>query len=1469
MKPIKDLLSRLRRTFARRADKKGSSLAFVMAIGAALVIWVMCIMPLMSTTGTVAYQTQTSYDDYLQSRSAIEFCKSELEKIVEEKLPYTFAVVGDLDSGFSAVAKRDSNSISPRPQYTAIVSSPAPLDDKQDVPTSDTVSAICAVTPNATDPNIYDITITTYCNCEKGMVYTATFTPRGSLLIYPEAYKQSQALPLSDFVMVDGQMGPNKIWDSTITLSTAPELNFTETLLPWLADPDPEYASSLGYPGVFKTTANAAVSELGTGIGSVLTDGDLTDESWTEATAVKASAQKSVGNVWIEVNSGKIDVYLYTTAKTKITDQCQVYLNGTKTTSVPTAYGTYQVTVDYPGSEYSESGVNVLPFQGLQMPDLVKCTGSFQQQTLDVNAGVRDVIRNEVTDPKDPEKKIVTYDVELALSKEVDYDVLFGYCKAGTPVNSEDGKVHLTWSESSTITGLEPDTIYYFYICRPAEMVDGVFYTDSVVKNAGMIFPARFATSLENGAKYVIMGGSGDPYYPLSKDKTAPAYTLNDGYVTESPATLSDYAWTATGSDSSWRFQNSAGSYLDLTAEEFHNVSYNEWAHDHRFLYSCYKATVTAGYRNSIVNFSSDGNLTVTSESGNFVFRKDLNTEFTYDSHHQKGNITGSDKGVCSDHSKVETYTHSTTLYLNLSGGTVAADTNSSTVRLMILPENPYSVDKIASPSGSYSLKSNQMRYGSRAFSFVDDQLTPGHDLAELYLNSAKAGSSETLPAGIYNVIVKVNVGTADSPSYRYAALEQQLRIEKADLAADTLTVTAQRDDSHELTVHVSCSTWHENGGEHQFGYKKIGDESDAEYHWFPSDENSYTFVLAYGEYQFAVRETGNGNYNALTAQTAETMKIEPRWVELTANQKTEFVFTKDEATGELLWYKLPDGILPSRVQLVYGIPEGDDDIVWTETFSEDVRFYGAVIPVTPFGDLDHVLQLTQPVGITHENGRTSSMMRGSSLYFMGQSSSINTYGNSIFLTTDLLVLNKDIIGGGKVFVAPYSTGTGTPGDTLLFVADPAGIVRGGTTIFEGRNFYRIPANTDLCNLNAGTTAGWKIGKASDNDVKYLFRQNIFPEINLDIAYASKEQIAHIINSEIIGWTSQGVLSGSNTTDTYAGYVICAYITDMSGDVWYKANRVLIAAKATDGTNTLYVPGNLTFSTRYLSVDADQICQVGNTSFILKNLGIDQNYWDVLGIDKYYTKTLQMDYERNTSIISTAGTVSMASQICRYDDNTDLFSGVQSQPLMATYAPSELEDLSGVFTNTIKTIDRYVSLKSDSGSSSINLGSVVGASLKIYANYIYVDPSIKEITLSGAALISGNMDIYISSQESGYTTKEYLGLFQSHSAETYTGTLVYFANSVKINYKQYWLFIPVTRTKTVSPGFYYISATPDGTSLSKLADSPDDYRVDPGELKNYSIYINPDGSLSNAYVDTGLLDSNSVGAGGFSGGSME
>ena len=85
----------LRKRPGRKPGKAGSSLALVMMIGAALVIWVMCIMPLMTTTGTTAIQTEEKYDDYLESRSSIEYCKSELERMVkiDKKVPSTFAVV--------------------------------------------------------------------------------------------------------------------------------------------------------------------------------------------------------------------------------------------------------------------------------------------------------------------------------------------------------------------------------------------------------------------------------------------------------------------------------------------------------------------------------------------------------------------------------------------------------------------------------------------------------------------------------------------------------------------------------------------------------------------------------------------------------------------------------------------------------------------------------------------------------------------------------------------------------------------------------------------------------------------------------------------------------------------------------------------------------------------------------------------------------------------------------------------------------------------------------------------------------------------------------------------------------------------------------------------------------------------------------------------------------------------------------
>ena len=98
MKRMKQLARRMLRCRApRRKGKSGSSMALAMIITSALVIWAMALAPLMATTGTNALKVQTGYTDYLGSRSAIEFAKSEREYIVQTETPYTFAVIRDVD----------------------------------------------------------------------------------------------------------------------------------------------------------------------------------------------------------------------------------------------------------------------------------------------------------------------------------------------------------------------------------------------------------------------------------------------------------------------------------------------------------------------------------------------------------------------------------------------------------------------------------------------------------------------------------------------------------------------------------------------------------------------------------------------------------------------------------------------------------------------------------------------------------------------------------------------------------------------------------------------------------------------------------------------------------------------------------------------------------------------------------------------------------------------------------------------------------------------------------------------------------------------------------------------------------------------------------------------------------------------------------------------------------------------------
>lgn len=1477
MKPISQMLQRLRSTFAPRRGKKGSSLALVMMIGAVLVIWVMCIMPLMTTTGTITYQTQGSYDDYLQSRSVIEFCKSELEKIVEEKIPYTFAVTGNVtEENFAAVPKYNVTGQTVRPEYAALVNSPDALDDRKDVPSSDEVAAICAVEPSRENPNIYDIIITTYENCEEQMKYTATFTPKGSLMIHPEAYKQNQALPLSDFVVVDGKMGPNTVWNSGITMQTADSLDFNEVLLPLIdashSDWHAGYANTGEYPAVFKTTANAAYKD-GANITDPVTMGDLSsDQNWIMP---KTGTTSENGNIWYSLDGNTLQIMMYANGNVNITEDCIVYLNGavTRDYSVP-AHGIYTVSIDYKGTDYSTDEnlekydpeqVNVLPISGLKLVTN-KATEinrvSTGKHTLSENISM-DVEKVDYTNDQG-EVVETTYTVTLTQPESAD----LVYC-----VTDSQGQ-NITWTESNVFEGLSnaPGTAYFFYACRPASYVDGVFMADSDVKYVGMLYAPKFVNSLTNNSKYSILGVTDGGYYALTSGADVTAVPADHGFIKNSYD-----AWTAISDNNGWSLRNSSNKYLRINATadpqyteetvENHGQSIFDWDGHTCTKYSCSSCnwSFSVGIGNNMA-------LTVASVNNTSDF-----TVSRTDSHTEKYR-----EYECS-YRKDKEITFTRTEYLSLNGS-VSTSEETATVRFMELP--PAAPSTPASPSKTYTI-GDTVTYGTNVLNHVGSAVG-SDEIVALYANGQQVNN--ILNAGSYHMVVKVKNGERET----WANLGI-LTVAKYNLDNSEVTVTAERHAVDELRVDLSAAGWHENSGTKYFGYKKT---SDSAYHWFATNDSEYTFRLEYGTYQFAVKESGNVNYNGVESAAVE-VAIEMNPVDLVAEDKPFFIYMMDDETGEITWYKLPKGILPggetNRVLFVYGYSNNyTNSIDWTteykgQSYQKDVWIVVGTVKVTYTltryavyveesnfdkdddlnrrGQLQYtkMFEIEEPLEYGYVADRAPSMMRGSSLYFMGTSGSINTYGTAVELTTDLLVLNSDIIGGGYVYVKPYGSQAANPGDTLLFIANTGGIVREGNVIFEGRTFYRIPIDTDLCNVDAVTAAGWKVGTVMDEDVKYLFRQGVFPEVNLDIAYADRAQLSRIINSETIGWTDDGILAGSSNSSN-PGYAITAYITGMNGEVSYKANRILIAGKCA-GVNALNVTSDLAFTTRYLSVDAEQI-EGSGTKFMLYNLAQDQGFvqWisNALGLTNYSSKSLQMDYERPTMIISDAGTITMPTQICRYDHGTNLLGNATNMSLMAEYTTSEIENLfengfiSSILGSTVKTVDRYVSLKADNASGTIDIDSwLSGSQLDIYANYVYVDSSVKKINMS--SWFGGN-DIRVSSQESGYTTQEYLGIFKGHSAETYTGTILYFSGYVQINLGR--------STKTVAPGFYWIQATDNGTSLAELADNPADHAIDPEELKDYSIYINPDGSLSNAYVDTGLLDNNSVGAGGFSGGSM-
>jgi len=75
---------------------------------------------------------------------------------------------------------------------------------------------------------------------------------------------------------------------------------------------------------------------------------------------------------------------------------------------------------------------------------------------------------------------------------------------------------------------------------------------------------------------------------------------------------------------------------------------------------------------------------------------------------------------------------------------------------------------------------------------------------------------------------------------------------------------------------------------------------------------------------------------------------------------------------------------------------------------------------------------------------------------------------------------------------------------------------------------------------------------------------------------------------------------------------------------------------------------------------------------------------------------------------------------------------------------------------------------------------------------------------------------------------------------------------------------------TIAPGFYYIKASTNGTSLLDIAKYPAQYpKLTDEQVRSMAATINPlTGEIDDAYVDTGILNGQGTTA-GFGGGTVK
>ena len=357
------------------------------------------------------------------------------------------------------------------------------------------------------------------------------------------------------------------------------------------------------------------------------------------------------------------------------------------------------------------------------------------------------------------------------------------------------------------------------------------------------------------------------------------------------------------------------------------------------------------------------------------------------------------------------------------------------------------------------------------------------------------------------------------------------------------------------------------------------------------------------------------------------------------------------DGAPEVTWYKLPDGVTPDRLTMVYGVynthgtqDTADDTVAWSLTYptvvseSESV-VYGILIAGTKYKLLDdgtlEVFRLSGPQDRTDVGGHQSSGITSHVLYFMGGSmnaqngkpSSLLSFGNDIQLSADLLCFKHAPNGSytddagrtttGEIIVKP--TPESKTGKVLMFSATAFGP-------FEAGQFYVVDAGTDILNpqedqysMVSGKSGANKVTASNGeftrlefcNAAETLFRKGEYPEPDLNVLFATQAQLYAIVSSETLGWTTAGVLSGSDNyrNDGFdsggalaanAKSAVCVYVNRIDGAVDRMANRVFLVGKSSPTENNLSIPSNLTFCTRYLSIDAATVTGVsGNRVFFL------------------------------------------------------------------------------------------------------------------------------------------------------------------------------------------------------------------------------------------------------------------------------